>query len=75
MNLSVCLSVCHWIIIHISESIRVRNLKLYHNILKASLLGQVGRAHCQRQVAFLLIEMNNTATRISSTSRIPYGDQ
>ncbi len=33
-SLSVCPSVRHWIIIHISGSNRVRNLKLYHNILR-----------------------------------------
>ncbi len=53
--LSVCLSVClagldqnsDWIIIHISESIAVRPLKL----------AVTGRAHCQRQVAFLLFQI------------------
>ena len=30
--LSVRPSVCHWTIIHISESIIAMNLKLYHNI-------------------------------------------
>ena len=32
--IAFCLSVCHWMIIHISGSNQVRNLKLYHNILR-----------------------------------------
>ncbi len=67
----VCLSVV-WTwpkrgkIIHISGSIKVRNLKLYHNILASDYtlrkihfsnwvrhyIAVTGRAHCQRQVAF-----------------------
>ena len=41
--LSVCRPICHWIIIHISESNRVRNLKSCRQIMQASLLWQVGK--------------------------------
>ncbi len=53
------LSVCHWIIIHISESIIVHPFKgrctmfVYTGLIGA--IAVTGGAHCQRHVAFLNI--------------------
>ncbi len=55
VRLSVRPSVCHWIIIHISESIKFycnRILVCGYRVGRGLVLW-TGRAHCQRQVAFL----------------------
>ncbi len=70
MCVAFCPSVRHWIISHILESNRVRNLKLYHNLRKVmsnghGIIAVTGRAHCQCQVAFFLSSLPDVDSGIA----------
>ena len=55
-SLSVRLSICHTYKIHIIlEGIMGRSLKLYMSAYGYGIIAVTGRAHCQHQVAFLIL--------------------